>query len=284
MRLLTTTALGALLLVGCTISSEDDAGPGGDMDSGMDSGPPATDSGPRTCDNDVDCDDGFPCTIDTCVVGNVCEYTAVQERCPDGEVCTLTEGCRASTGDCTTDADCDDMDACTGTEMCLREMCVPGRPFNCSDGNACTTDICDQTVPGMCRYELAAGCDAGGPLEDAGPPCDAFDPATDYTGTYSLLPGQACDAGLGAGYDVRSATFSVSGGVLTVQAGPFTLTQSPAPTTGMFDVSGSNGCASVRITGEFMCRGSFRGTWMITHTSSACVMRCTDGSRTIVGS
>ncbi|MGE0791622.1 MAG: hypothetical protein AB7S26_38460 [Sandaracinaceae bacterium] len=275
-------SLAALVLFGCDVGGVVDGGPSGMDGARPDTGAPMVDSGPRTCSGDPDCDDGFPCTIDSCVVGNVCEYTPIDARCNAGERCVVGFGCRMGGGSCTTNAECDDGDVCTGTEMCLAGSCFDGRPHDCSDGNACTTDICDQTLVGLCRYELAAGCDGGGVIADAGPPCDAFDPATDFTGTYSLLPGQACDAGLGSGYNVSAVSFTLSSGTLTVQAGPFTLTQSPAPTTGMFDVSGGNGCASIRLTGEFMCRGRFRGTWMSTHAGT-CATRCTNANTTVVG-
>lgn len=269
------------LCTACTTGNDEDAGPP-DMDSGMDSGAPAVDSGPRSCTTNVECDDGFPCTIDNCIVGNVCDYETVDARCGMDERCVVGRGCVTGLpSDCTQDSDCDDGDACTGTETCARNMCIPGRMFDCDDGNVCTVDICDDSLAGMCRYEVSSECDGGGPGSDAGPPCDTFDPATDYTGTYSLLPGQACDAGFD-GYNVSSVSFSEAGGTLTVQAGPFTLTQMPAPTTNMFDVSGGNGCANIRLTGTFACRGSFRGTWMSSHLGS-CSSRCTNANANVAG-
>lgn len=258
-------------LAGCTA--------GGDMtprDSGTqrDTGaPPPRDSGPSPCTTAAECDDGIACTLDECVVGNVCRYTPLDARCNTaaGERCLVGHGCRAGMPtDCETDEDCQDGSYCNGAEQCIVGRCYMGTARDCNDGNACTMDVCDDAM-GRCRYELV--CDAGTGRFDAGPGCDPFDPDVHYTGTFELLPGRACDAGLGSGYTISTVSFSRSGGVLTVTAGPFTLTQSPAPTGPAFDVSGSGSCASsVRLTGTFECEALFRGTWSITHagTCSTC--------------
>ncbi|HJL15728.1 MAG TPA: hypothetical protein RMH99_08735 [Sandaracinaceae bacterium LLY-WYZ-13_1] len=267
-----------LLLTSCTAGGDDDpdTGPPG-MDASFDAGPP--DAGPRTCDDDGDCDDGFGCTIDECVVGNVCEHEPLDARCEDAERCVVGRGCVTGTPtDCTDDGDCDDGMRCNGTERCIRDMCIAGTPLDCDDGNPCTDDICDESATSGCRYEVAEGCDGGTRLADAGPMCDPFDPSTHYAGSFRMLPGQACDAGLGGSYTVSSLGFSVTGDTLTVTAGRFTLTQTPVPTGPDFDVTGSDGCATVRLTGSFACETQFGGMWTATHTGSCSTCGTTDAA------
>jgi len=254
--------LGAVTFVACTTGGGDDAGLR--RDAGRDAGPSQRDAGPERCETAAECDDGFACTIDECIVGNVCRHEPLDARCDTsaGERCAVGRGCvSGAPTDCETHADCDDGDACNGEEQCIVGDCFMGTPLSCADGNACTLDTCDPTEG--CKHELI--CDAG-TTADAGPGCDPFDPAGDYSGTFQLLPGRACDAGGGSGYTVSSVSFSISGGVLTVSAPPFTLTQSPAPTGPTFDVSGSSSCATVRLTGTFECESRFRGTWTASHS------------------
>ncbi len=240
----------------------------------------ALDSGPTLCTSDTECDDGFPCTIDECVVGNVCRNDPQDTRCTSEERCVVGRGCVTGSGTtCETAVDCDDGRFCNGPENCIRNMCVPDRAVDCNDGNACTIDSCDDGIGG-CHYEVAEGCDGGVITSDAGPMCDPFDPTMDYGGSFDLLPGQACDGGFDS-YTVNSASFSIAGGTLTVTAGRFALHQTPAPTGADFDVSGSDGCASVRIMAHFECDARFRGTWTATH-SGGCGM-CGTLSGAIVG-
>lgn len=253
--------MGAVLGVACTAGGGQDAG--ARSDGGRDAAPAQPDSGPQRCDVDPECDDGFPCTLDQCIVGNVCRHEPLDARCDTaaGERCVVGRGCVSEPPtECDTDADCQDGNVCNGEEQCIVGGCFIGSALSCSDGNACTADTCDPAEG--CQHELI--CD-GGAMVDAGPGCPAFDATTDYSGTFQLLPGRACDAGLGAGYTVSTLTFSIAGGALIVSAGPFTLTQDPAPTGSTFDVSGSNSCASVRLTGMFECESRFRGTLTVNH-------------------
>jgi len=272
------TTFAFLACVSCDATpSRPDSGPGVGMDAGA-----GMDAGTTSCTSNAECDDAIACTLDECVVGNVCQHTPLHAMCTPPEMCNPTLGCTEPTGDCTTDADCDDGLRCNGMETCItgRGMCIPGDAVDCDDGNECTIDSCSETG-GMCQYDVAPGCDAGGLVTDAGPPCDPFDPTTDYSGNYSLLPGQACDAGLGGGYSVSALSFSVSADTLTVTAGPFTLTQSPVPTGPDFDVSGSNGCGNVRLMGSFECANRYRAMWTATHTGMC--NTCPAASATVVG-
>ena len=260
--------MSAVLGVACTAGGGQDAGPG--RDGGSDAAPAQPDAGPQRCDTNAECDDGFGCTIDECIVGNVCRHDPIDGRCDAaaGERCVVGRGCTAGTPtDCETHEDCQDGNVCNGAEQCIVGGCFMGTPLNCGDGNACTADTCDPATG--CQHQLI--CD-GGVVRDAGTPCDAFDPAAHYTGTFLMLPVASCGGG-GGSYSVDTVTFSVSGGTLTATMGPFSLTQTPAPTGASFDVSGSNGCASVRLRGTFDCSRHFDGTWTANHTGgcAACL-------------
>jgi len=265
-----------LACVGCDAApSRPDAGPGAGMDAGggMDAGEPTS------CTSNAECDDSVDCTLDECVVGNVCQHTPLHAMCTAPEMCNPTRGCTEPTGDCTTNADCDDGVRCNGVETCIvgRGMCIPGDAVDCNDNNTCTEDRCSETG-GMCQYEPL--CDAGLGF-DAGPGCEAFDPTSDYSGSWRVLPDVACDPGLGGGYSIGNASFSISGGTLTVTMGSFTLTQSPAPTGSEFDVSGSNSCASVRLVGTMDCETRFSAMWTATHSGGCSV--CGTTMSTVAG-
>jgi len=93
------------------------------------------------CDQDTDCDDSDPRTIDTCSGACICEYEPA--------------------GECLTDADCDDSLWCNGQETCdITGYCKPGTALDCSDSNECTDDICieDGNSQGHCENpNLAQG-------------------------------------------------------------------------------------------------------------------------------
>jgi hypothetical protein len=124
----------------------------------------------------VSCNDGNPCTNDSCSPAGGCANIPVVNgiSCGDGDVCNGQETCQAGTcqpgpaldcndanactadacnpasgctqqstpGCCTADADCADASACTVNERCVANACVSD-PLVCNDGNACTTDGCN---------------------------------------------------------------------------------------------------------------------------------------------
>jgi hypothetical protein len=85
------------------------------------------------------CDDGKPCTKDTCTKLGGCAHTVITGACSDGNPCT--------TGD-----------------TCDGETCVGGPAPNCNDNNPCTADTCDPAVAGGCKHTPnTAACDDGNP-------------------------------------------------------------------------------------------------------------------------
>ena len=131
----------------------------------------------------VDCNDGDPCTTDSCdpvlgctyveeadppgcVTSSECILAADHTPCVgDGDPCTrdgcLEGACRV--GLIQAERQCDDGDACNGPEFCSPvKGCQHDNPLRCDDGNACN---------GVETCAPASGCVAGTPEPD-GTPCD----------------------------------------------------------------------------------------------------------------
>jgi len=117
------------------------------------------------------CDDGSPCTDDTCDPLSGCKSVPNDfNSCSDGDACNGVEICSAGTckaqpapvcddGNPCTDDGCDkalgctktnddtnscaDATVCNGKEVCVAGACVPGAPLKCVDANECTEDKCD---------------------------------------------------------------------------------------------------------------------------------------------
>jgi hypothetical protein len=133
----------------------------------------------------ISCDDGDPCTIDTCE-GGVCVNTpidcsAFDDQCNAGAcVDGVCEAQPANEGQ-----PCDDGNACTGGETCQGGECTGGGDISCNDGNACTDDSCD---PATGCINTPITCDDGDPCTE-----DRCDPATGCVNEPVICPvGQAC--------------------------------------------------------------------------------------------
>lgn len=148
----------------------------------------------QDCLSDADCDDGNPCTIDTCdPITRTCVHVLIPDcvpcqtasECDDGDPCTIDEcigGLCVNTPipdciPCQSPSDCDDGDPCTIDE-CINGQCV-FTPIagcepcltaaDCDDGNACTIDEC---INGQCVHTPVV-CDDGDPCTT-----DLCDPAS----------------------------------------------------------------------------------------------------------
>ena len=83
------------------------------------------------------CDDGNPCTLDTCGGESGCEHVDLDGgECADGDACTVGDHCES--GNCT------------------------GLPVLCDDDNPCTDDLCDG-FGGCAAENNTASCDDGDP-------------------------------------------------------------------------------------------------------------------------
>lgn len=164
------------------------------------------------CTTDSACDDGDPCTSDTCV-SNTCQHAIDPSACDDGDACTTNDTCTdgvcsgeavdcddgnvCTNDDCdsvagcthqTNTADCNDGNSCTENDTCAGGFC-DGTTVLCSDDNPCTDDQCS-TVTGCQFTPNAATCDdhnactqndvcASGACEGTPLDCDDNNPCTD---------------------------------------------------------------------------------------------------------
>lgn len=157
--------------------------------------PEVCDGKDNNCDGAADeatCDDGNPCTDDSCNPDSGCFFTPSTTPCNDG-------------------------DACTADDICADGQCAPGVMLECDDGNPCTYDACDPetgqctAAPGfdgypcddgnlctfgsLCADGLCAGgkgldCDDGNPCSDEG--CDPEAGCVFSTNTLLCDDGNAC--------------------------------------------------------------------------------------------
>ncbi len=153
-------------------SSDSGSGDGGMTDGG------ATDGGSApfcaTAMDGTSCTDGMVAgqcrsgacctgcwTGSTCVAGsnlNDCGSDGdLCNDCNDSNTCT-TDSCNAGSCTNTTLADgavCDDGLFCTINDTCTSGTCTSGGPRNCSDGEECTTDSCNETSDQCDRPSVA---------------------------------------------------------------------------------------------------------------------------------
>ncbi len=260
------------------IGCGDDDRPGG-MDAGRDA--TTADAGvdaPSGCMSEAECDDGFACTIDMCTVDRICRHTPLNERCEDGELCTLDRGCASG---CVTGEDCDDGNFCDGVERCIAGDCFEAlEPVDCDDGNACSIDSCDPEAgaTGACSYDVSA-CDAGVPMGDGGMPPVDFDPDVHYEGRFVVAPAPSLGCPP-ASYSFSEVRMTIVGDELRITADRFTLIQNPRPTGNMFDASSTAdaNCNPVRLVGSFSDSNLLSATW-----TASCSGFCGNQTREIVG-
>ena len=133
------------------------------------------------------CEDGNPCTSDSCNTLTGCQFTPADGlNCSDDNLCTVGETCQAgkcvpagaadcNDGNlCTDDScnpatgchyqintnPCDDNNACTIKDVCANSQCQSSGSLACDDGNGCTDDSCDAALG--CQFlPNALACDDG---------------------------------------------------------------------------------------------------------------------------
>jgi len=102
------------------------------------------------------CNDANACTsIDVCLAGQCVGLAGL--KCDDGNPCTSDScdplvGCGHGTSD---GAACSDSNPCTAGDTCASGKCVPAGPASCDDANLCTEDLCD--VKAGCIQSAVAG-------------------------------------------------------------------------------------------------------------------------------
>ncbi|MBO6937699.1 MAG: putative metal-binding motif-containing protein [Deltaproteobacteria bacterium] len=176
-----------------------------DDDGGPEDGGPI-DGGPE-CTIDAECNDGIGCTVDTCDPVDGCINLVDDTACDDGMICNGAE-------------------TCDGSGATPGMGCLDGTPVDCDDGDACTTDICEEPA-GTCMHAgsdadmdgvAAVGCGTGTDCDDtndaiypgAEEVCNAVDDDCDGTPD----DGFTCEQGSTA----SCTTACGSGGTLTCNA------------------------------------------------------------------
>ncbi|NMB73556.1 MAG: hypothetical protein GYA21_00340 [Myxococcales bacterium] len=145
----------------------------------------APDGGPL-CRTASDCDDHDICTDDSCDPERGCQHAFNSAPCDDGQACSQNDHCQEGRCVGAPVENCDDGNACT-TDTCQDGVGCVHLPNTaaCDDGDACTTsDACTQ---GACRGGPALSCDDGNGCTD-----DACDPASGCTHAFNTAP---CDDG-----------------------------------------------------------------------------------------
>lgn len=172
----------------CTFTCEADA----ECDDGLScNGSESCEATMHVCQPGTAAEPGVACTTPT-VADGVCRSTAEGATCVDSgcgngvvdgaEDCddmneVVGDGCEADcTFSCAADADCDDFLNCTGTETCDTDthICQLGEMLDCTDGDDCTDDLCDDTVGGCFNPLIDADMDghAATSLGACGTDCD----------------------------------------------------------------------------------------------------------------
>ena len=111
----------------------------------------------------LDCNDGDPCTDDSCAPASGCVHASNTAPCNDGSACTIADACVG--GKCAAGAPkvCDDGNACTD-DACAASTGCTHSSVNCDDGDPCTTDSCNPVSSCTHQFQVAEGCNA--PLVD----------------------------------------------------------------------------------------------------------------------
>lgn len=114
--------------------------------------------------------EGATCSdVDACTLNEVCDVSGACTggallSCDDGNPCTI-DSCDAAFGCVNAPAEgaaCDDGDVCTQSEACdVSGACAGGSPLSCDDGNPCTIDSCDAASGCVSFPADGAPCDSG---------------------------------------------------------------------------------------------------------------------------
>lgn len=124
------------------VATETDPPPDSDTP-GEESDPPEDLCGNGQLDVGEDCDGGG---AGTCACTSDCTFPGAETTCDDGDPCT-TDTCDGAGSCAPVPLDCDDGDACT-VDTCALGVCQR-TPMVCDDADPCTTDTCSA---GTCRF------------------------------------------------------------------------------------------------------------------------------------
>ncbi len=137
--------------------------------------------------------------------------------------------------------------------------CMQGTPPDCSDGNPCTGDVCDEATR-MCQHPMLNPC--GGQIA---------------AGTYVVTPEPTYSCGAGRFGPVSSLTIELNAGGIIVRGFPVEL-RGMAPSMGTFSAAGTwvNGSCTWQFSlqGAATMANQFRGTWSVSFDNCVNVLNC----------
>ena len=178
----------------------------------------------------LSCDDGDPCTADSCSAGG-CLHTPANDggACNDGNGCTTDDIC--TSGVCGGTLSCDDGNACTGTDQCVAGSCQ--HPYNptpgccttaadCDDGNPGTADSCSNGNCSNANLVCASGADCNDSNGCTADTCVSGNVAAlsfDGTDDFVTMGPAAGTGALGATTFTVETWFKWTGGGATVSTG-----------------------------------------------------------------
>ncbi len=196
---------------------------------------------PKACLGDGDCNDGNPCSTDSCKNGS-CNFVWNTGACDDGNACTVGDTCGGA-GICAAGGakpNCDDLNSCTTDSCdpikgCLHVAVVDG--LGCSDGDPCTAG--DNCQAGLCK---PTGNSADGTGCDDGNTCTAPD---------------QCKAGKCAGVNACDDGNPCTLDVCSIQAGIKSCTNNAIGEGGPCDdgnaCTAGDSCLAGKCTGYLSC-------------------------------
>ncbi len=158
---------------------------GGNEDASRDGGMP--DVPPTGCTSDAACDDGVPCTVDSCE-DSLCSYVGNDAACDDGNVCT-DDACVVGVGcvEANNTAPCPDDTYCNGTDVCAGGVCThPGDP--CTAPTSCDESM-NACVGCLGRDDCPADTTGAWGSCDYSDPCDASASRSRTDVTYACTGG-----------------------------------------------------------------------------------------------
>jgi uncharacterized protein (TIGR03382 family) len=205
------------------------------------------------CWNGTRCEGGA--TGSSCGIGG-----AMCASCADGMQCTL-DACEAGT--CRNPlapvgTGCDDSMFCTATDTCNSLGACTGSGARCSDGETCTTDVCEEATDTCSFPPVDTSCTIGGTcvgegMIHPGNPCLICDPARRIDDWSPLAPDTACGADFCAMGRLRRSACDAAG--MCVRGAPILC-----PTGTCLDATSCEpGCtAGTCAAGEFCDATSMR--------------------------
>lgn len=153
MVFMTAAACGDISDTWLTGSALDTSGPRPDTRVDTDTGPrPDTGPPPFVCVFNAQCEDGDPCTTDTCVNG---ECGRADVICSDGFECNEVGKCVVEEQDC---GPLDNNNPCTIDTCDAATGAVVHTQKSCDDGNDVTEDFCDASRPQGQECVYVANC------------------------------------------------------------------------------------------------------------------------------